>query len=129
MKSLIPVLFLFLSVGFVSAQQEVSPEITGALSKGDAASLSEWFGDHVELVVGNVNDVFSKQQAAGIVADYFRKNKVSSFQVLHRGTKDASAFVIGSLKAGNSSFRVYVLVRKTANKSFIQQLRIESTND
>jgi hypothetical protein len=129
MKTLTSVLFLLLSVGFVSAQQEVSSEITNALSKGDATTLSSYFNDNVELVIGNVNDVFSKQQATGIITDFFRKNKVSSFQVLHKGTKDASAFSIGTLKAGNNSYRVYVLVRKSASRQLIQQLRIESTND
>ena len=129
MKTLTSILFLLLSVGFVSAQQEVSGEITNALSKGDASTLSSYFNDNVELVIANVNDVFSKQQATGIITDFFKKNKVSSFQILHKGTKDASAFTIGTLKAGNNSYRVYVLVRKSATKQLIQQLRIESTND
>lgn len=129
MKTLISFLFLVSSIGLVNAQQDVSDNILGALANGDVATLSSFFNDNVELVIGSTNDVFSKQQATGIISDFFRKNKVSAFQVLHKGTKDTSAFSICTMKAGNASYRVYVLVRKTSTRQLIQQLRIESSND
>ena len=129
MKTLISFLMLICSFGIVSAQQDVSDNILNALAGGDAVTLSSFFNDNVELVVGVTNDVFSKQQATGIISDFFRRNKVSSFQVLHKGTKDTSAFSICTMKAGNASYRVYVLVRKTSTRQLIQQLRIESSND
>jgi hypothetical protein len=68
----------------VAAQSsEVPPEIISALDKGDAGKLSAYLNTNVELVVGNKNDVFSKQQASGIITDFFRTNKVSSFQYNH----------------------------------------------
>ena len=73
----------------------------------------------------NKNDVFSKPQATEIIADFFRKNKVNSFQLLHKGNKDAASFVIGTLKTSTGNFRLYVLTRKNE----IQQLRIEPSND
>lgn len=129
MKTLISFLFLVSSIGMVNAQQDVSDNILGALANGDVTTLSSFFNDNVELVIGSSNDVFSKQQATGIISDFFRKNKVSAFQVLHKGTKDTSAFSICTMKAGNASYRVYVLVRKTSTRQLIQQLRIESSND
>ena len=129
MKTLISVLFLICSVAIVNAQREVSTEILDAVAAGDAGVLSSYFNDNIELVIGSTNDVFSKQQATGIITDFFRKNKVNSFQVLHKGNKDTSAFSIGTMKAGNSTYRVYLLVRKSADRQLIQQLRIESSND
>lgn len=129
MKTLISVLFLMCSVTALHAQRDVSEDILNAIASGDAVTLSSFFNDNVELVVGSTNDVFSKQQATGIITDFFRRNKVSSFQVLHKGIKDTSAFSICTMKAGNSSYRVYVLVRRTSTRQLIQQLRIESSND
>ncbi len=129
MKTLISFIMLICSFGIVSAQQDVSDNILNALAGGDPVTLSSFFNDNVELVVGATNDVFSKQQATGIISDFFRRNKVSAFQVLHKGTKDTSAFSICTMKAGNASYRVYVLVRKTSSRQLIQQLRIESSND
>jgi hypothetical protein len=117
---------LFCASPLVDAQNsEVSTDIISALNNGDASKLSSRLNANVELVIENKNDVFSRQQAAGIIADFFRKNPVSSFQLLHKGNKDAASFAIGILKTSSGSFRVYVLTRKNE----IQQLRIEPSND
>jgi hypothetical protein len=117
---------LFCAIPLIEAQNsEVSSDIIAALNEGNASQLSAHLNANVELVIDNKNDVFSKQQAAGIIADFFRKNPVNSFQLLHKGNKDAASFAIGILKTSSGSFRVYVLTRKNE----IQQLRIEPSND
>ena len=123
--------FLMLSAlpNVVAQSSEVSSEIISALDKGDAGKLSAYLNTNVELVVGNKNDVFSKQQASGIITDFFRTNKVSSFQLLHKGNKEATSFAIGEIKTNTGNYRVYVLTRKSGNQTVIQQLRIELSND
>ena len=117
---------LLLAVPAINAQSsEVPSEIISALNDGDADQLSEYLNANVELVIDNKNDVFSKQQATGIITDFFRKNRVSSFQSLHKGNKDAASFTIGTLKTASGNYRVYILTRKNE----IQQLRIEPSND
>lgn len=133
MKTIKLVLLSFLmlcALPHVAAQSsEVPPEIISALDKGDAGKLSAYLNTNVELVVGNKNDVFSKQQASGIITDFFRTNKVSSFQLLHKGNKEATSFAIGEIKTNTGNYRVYVLTRKLGNQTVIQQLRIELSND
>jgi hypothetical protein len=117
---------LICASSIASAQNtEVPSNILTALDEGNATALSAYLNANVELVIGNQNDVFSKQQATGIIADFFRKNKVSSFELLHKGNKDAASFAIGNLKTSTGKYRVYVLTRKNE----IQQLRIETSND
>lgn len=108
---------------------EVPVEILNALKAGDAAKLSGFLNNNVELVIANNNDVFSKQQASAIVSDFFRNNKVNSFEILHQQNKDAASFAIGILRTNKGSFRVYVLTRKNDGLNLIQQLRIEPSND
>jgi len=116
----------FFVVPMMEAQSvEVPSEIISALNNGDAGKLSNYLNSNVELFIENRNDVFRKPQATEIIADFFRKNRVTSFQLLHKGNKDAASFVIGTLKTTSGSFRVYVLARKNE----IQQLRIEPSND
>ena len=133
MKSIKLVLLSFLMLcalpNVVAQSSEVSSEIITALDKGDAAKLSAYLNANVELVVGNKNDVFSKQQATGIITDFFRTNKVSSFQLLYKGNKEATSFAIGEIKTNTGNYRVYVLTRKSGNQTVIQQLRIEISND
>ncbi len=120
-------LFLFCFILFAGAPMlhsqtlEVPSAIISALNEGNAGTLSGYLNDNVELVIGSQNDVFSKQQATGIIADFFRKNRTSSFVLLHKGNKDAASFAIGTLKTSAGTYRVYVLTRKNE----IQQLRIE----
>ena|ERR1035437_8334862 len=104
---------------------EVPVEIINALNTGDASQLTGYLNTNVELFIENKNDVFSKSQSAQIITDFFRKNRVTGFQLLHKGNKDAASFVIGTLKTANGTFRLYVLTRKNE----IQQLRIEPSND
>jgi len=132
MKSLKFYIFTLLfisSAGALYAQNgEIPNEIVSALNSGDAGKLSGYLNTNVELAISNKNDVFSKQQATGIISDFFRTNHVQSFQVLHSGTKDTSSFAIGTLKTSGGSFRVYVLVRKSGGQTVIHQLRIEPSN-
>ncbi len=117
---------LFLVVPIIEAQSaEVSSEIISALNEGNTVLLSNFLNSNVELVIDNKNDVFSKLQSTSIIADFFRKNRVSSFQLLHKGNKDLASFAIGVLKTSSGNFRVYVLTRKNE----IQQLRIEPSNE
>ena len=115
-----------LAVPVMKAQSvEVPNEIISALNNGDASQLSNYLNSNVELFIENKNDVFSKSQATEIIAEFFRKNRINSFQLLHKGNKDAASFVIGTLKTTSGNFRLYVLTRKNE----IQQLRIEPSND
>ncbi|HLP04869.1 MAG TPA: DUF4783 domain-containing protein [Paludibacter sp.] len=117
---------LFCAIPMLNAQSaEVAPDIIAALDEGNSSQLSAYLNANVELVIDNKNDVFSKQQASGIIADFFRKNRVNSFQLLHKGNKDSASFAIGTLKTSTGNYRVYVLTRKNE----IQQLRIEPSND
>lgn len=121
---------IVMAMPFVSAQStDVPADILSALNSGDAGKLSAYLNSNVELVVGNKNDVYSKQQAAGIISDFFKQNRVSSFQLLHKGNKDAAGFAIGELKTSTGTYRVYILTRRVGNQPVIQQLRIESSND
>ena len=117
---------LFTAIPLLHAQsQEVPSGIISALNDGNAGSLSAYLNANVALVIGAQNDVFSKQQATGIISDFFRKNRVNGFELLHKGNKDAASFAIGTLKTTSGAYRVYVLTRKNE----IQQLRIEPSND
>jgi hypothetical protein len=126
-NQVIIVLFsLLFGLGQLQAQSsEVPSQIISALNDGNAGQLSNYLNTNVELVVEAKNDVFSKQQATGIITDFFRTKRVSGFQIIHQGNKDAASFAIGTLKTSNGNYRVYVLTRK----SIIQQLRIEPSND
>ena len=122
-------LFFGVSNVFSQTTPTVSQTAIDALNSGNAVTLSALFSNSVELIIENRSGIFSQQQANGIIADFFRRNSVTDFTVLHKGVKDASSFIIGTLRTSNGAFRVYLLIRNTENQDVIQQLRIESSND
>lgn len=133
MKTFRIILFFTLLLSYpmaASAQNSGIPgEVVAAISQGNASRLTPYLGTNVELVVGNRNDVYSKQQAVEIISDFFKRNTVTNFQVLHSGAKDTSSFAIGSLKTSSGTYRVYILTRRADSKIVIQQLRIEPSNE
>jgi len=120
---------LFITNVLQAQTTAIPPDIISSFNNGDASRLSNYLNDNVELVLGNNNNVYSKQQTLTILSDFFKKNKVNGFQVLHQGEKETSNFIIGTLKTSNDDFRVYILMRKTNNKTLILQLRIEPSNE
>jgi hypothetical protein len=108
---------------------DMTEDIISAFQNGDSKVINEYLNSNIELIIADKNDVFSKPQASVIITNFFKVNKVSSFQLLHKGKKESASFIIGSLKTNINSYRVYVLTRTPESKTVIQQLRIEPTNE
>jgi len=126
-KVLITTLLFFSLSFFCSAQtSSVNEEIIAALNKGDVTALSTRFDQQVEVAIGKETAIYKSYEARALLIEFFKTNRVQGFELLHKGNKDATTFVIGTLKTTGGSFRVYVLTR--GQFSLIQQLRIE-TND
>lgn len=126
----ITILFIltFICVNVIVAENIAIPnEIIVGFQKNRPELIVKHLNDHVELILEDKNDIYSKQQATGIITNFFMKNPVQQFQILHKGDKDNAGFLIGTLKTQNTSYRVYVFVRKTNQNTNIQQIRIEQT--
>jgi hypothetical protein len=129
-KLLFLILLFFPSLQILEAQKvNFQNEVVSAINSGNANRLSPFLGNNIELAIGNKNDIYSKQQTIEIVSDFFKRNSVVDFKILHSGNKDTSNFVIGTLKTTSSVFRVYILARQLDGKTIIQQLRIEPSNE
>ncbi|HYQ57057.1 MAG TPA: DUF4783 domain-containing protein [Draconibacterium sp.] len=134
MKKLIQIFSIILmlcgtiTVSAITLQEEKIPqEIVTGFNTGDAKMLSSYFNQNVEMVVLENDNVYSKAQAQQIVANFFSKfpPKENSFSTLHDGEKADSRYVIGKLKTEKGEFRVYFLLKKSGEKDYIHQLRIE----
>ena len=119
---------ILLFAGLIShhaAQAQIPNEIILSLKKGNAKVLSGYFNQNVELVVPGSDNVYSKAQAQQIVNNFFSSYSPESFTVIHHGGKEGAKYVIGNLVTNNGIFRVYFLLKKSEEKDYIHQLRIE----
>ncbi|MFT5053029.1 MAG: hypothetical protein ACI9FU_000239 [Granulosicoccus sp.] len=130
MKSIriLSTLILIMSMTLSTALSQHGERIDAAIRVGNSSALSEHFGPKVDLTLLSKEDSYSKAQAEQILKDFFQKNSVSDYKVIHHGSaKDGAEYFIGSLTTSGGSFRTYLLVRTENSKKRIQQLRIEAS--
>lgn len=106
-------------------QESISDEIGRALGSGDVETLYRHFDAQVELAILDQEDLYQKDEAKRIVADFFNKQKPKSFAMVHQGISKSqdSRYLIGNLNVANGQFRVYVYTKVSATKTLIQELR------
>lgn len=104
----------------------ISENIAAAIRVGNSKELAKYFAANVELVIGDKSGTYSKAQAEMMVKDFFAKNPVKDFKVMHQGnSQDNSVYTIGDYVSTGKSFRTYYLLRKSGDSHLIHQLRFE----
>jgi len=121
----IVLLTALLLVGVVVVNAQIPDEIVSSIRSGNAAKLSKYFNQNVELLVLDFECSCSKSQAQQVVNDFFVKSPPTKFTIIHQGGKGDSNYAIGSLETQNGKFRVYFLIKTINQVSFIHQFRIE----
>lgn len=120
-------LFLLLSSPVaVFSNFDIIDNVASAIRSGNSKEVAKYFDSNVEITILDKESVYSKVQAEMVLRDFFSKNPVQSFEVVHRGNSgEGSAYGIGPLKSSNQSFRVYFYVKQKGSISTIQEMRFE----
>ena len=124
MKTLVVLFSLFM---ITSIEVPNIAPITKALSEGDAATLSNYLDNSVEITVLTAQNVYDKAQATKALGDFFAKNKPRSFNAVHQGSSKGSSshYTIGDLASASGTYRVYLYYKSVGEKPVIQEIRIE----
>jgi len=126
MKLLTFTLLLLLSLSGW-AQADITPKVSEALKKGDAAGVAVYFMPQVDLALPENDKSLSKAEAQKALAGFFVQNTVKNFAVKHQGTsKLDDQYRIGVLNTGKGDFRVTFFMRKSGDVILIKQLKIET---
>jgi len=131
MKKIIPVIaFFFAASAYAVVVLGINENITAAIKLGNSKELAKYFAPNVELVIGNKSGSYSKAQAEIMVKDFFAKNPVKNYKVMHQGnSQDNSLYTIGDLTAASKNYRTYYLLRKSGDTYTIHQLRFEDKEE
>ncbi len=122
-RILLMLLFLLPLTGF--SQVSILDNVATAIKSGNSKEISRYFDNNVEITILDKESVYSKVQAEMVLRDFFAKNPVQSFELIHRGKAEGSAYAIGPLKSTNQSFRVYFYIKNKGNTQLIQEMRFE----
>ena len=108
----------------------VFTSITKYLAAGDAASLSTWFADNLDVTIITSSRNCSKKQAREILRSFFESNTPRSFEVSHKASEANKKYMIGVLNAGGERFQVTIYATAQAGDTYkIQQLNISRQTD
>lgn len=123
--------FFSLTSSALNFKLDISSDVAAAVQTGNAANVAKFFSSNVDLKILTQEDVYSKAQAELILKDFFVKNPIKSFSIIHKGTsKNGDQFAIGSYETNSGKkFRTYFLFKKEGASLTIQQLRFETQNE
>ncbi|MEQ1732971.1 MAG: DUF4783 domain-containing protein [Bacteroidia bacterium] len=123
-KNILLVLVTFSAFAFTSLGN--TDELITGFKTGNAALIANQINGNASMSLNGTNNMYSKAQAELVLKDFFEKNAVKSFTILHQGeSKDGAQYLMGSLVNANGTHRVYAYFKKVGDQTFIKELRIE----
>ena len=123
MKTGLIAIFVTLSILALRAQ----PALYEALGKGDVTGISAYFGNKVELTIGEKEAVISKEEAQAQLREFFAANPAKGYRAMHTGASkgNESNYTIGELATDTRTFRVYIYFTQEGDRRTIAELRFE----
>jgi hypothetical protein len=113
----------------IMAWADVFDDLTIPFQQGDATAIAKYFRANMDLTITTVasEDIYSSTQAEQLLHKFFSKNTPKSYTIIHRGTsKEGVKYSIATLSTiQGANYRVYMLIKTSIGKPFIQELRIE----
>ncbi|MCT4602893.1 MAG: DUF4783 domain-containing protein [Marinifilum sp.] len=121
------ILFILFSASSASSQtqNDLPKNLILAFKQGNSISLSNYFGERVELSIQDKEAIYSKPQAKQIIGKFFRDFPPTDFKKKHAGGKTGARYVTGDLLTKKGNFRVSFLLKKQNGKFIVHQLNIE----
>lgn len=115
-------LFVF-STTLVMGQNKTIQQVKLVLEVGNAHELIQYVNNKVDLNIDGEAGTYSNSQAEGVLKNFFKLNPPNSFQINHEGeSKNGLVYAIGEYKTGESSFRVWIRLKKINDQFMIHEM-------
>jgi|TARA_R110002096_G_scaffold54439_2_gene140402 hypothetical protein len=89
--------------------QDKEYPIIFALQKGSSKAISSYLGEMVEIRFDNERRDFSKSQAEIVLANFFKENPVSSFELKkERKIDNENSYLLGTYTSIDNTFSVLI---------------------
>lgn len=100
-------------------------DVVKAIKSGNAAAVSKYFDNTVQITLPEKGNSYSKSQAEIVLHDFFATHAVQDFEILHKSDSGGSQYCIGNLQTSNGTFRTTIFIKQKGDKELIQELRFE----
>ncbi|MBQ1209361.1 MAG: DUF4783 domain-containing protein [Bacteroidales bacterium] len=122
---LVLLFFVLFRAGAQSNADAVFVPIAKYLYEGDAAKLSAWFFDNVELSIDSNEYVMSRKQAFQMMTSFFEQYVPESFTIDHGASRSIVKCAVGKMVAGGEYFDVFIFVSNRGDGYKIQKLMFQ----
>ncbi|PUZ28792.1 hypothetical protein DCC81_04725 [Chitinophaga parva] len=102
-------------------------QVVSAIKAGSVSGLTPYMDNTIEINISGKSNSYSKTQAEVILKDFFAKNQVKSFEIVHQGEGGGgSRFGIGNMSTAGGTYRTYFLLQKKGASMVLNELRFET---
>ena len=131
MRKRICILFIGLCLGTVVLMaQDVLSGVATAFRNGNSEALDKYMSNGVSLVLADEKaEITSRSNVEAAICRFFSTHQVKSFDINHKGKREESGFIVGTLQTSNGIYRVNCYLKKIENNYLIYQIRIDKTNE
>ncbi|MCC5944837.1 MAG: DUF4783 domain-containing protein [Bernardetiaceae bacterium] len=107
----------------LQSEEQLTANIQTALQSGSSKELIKYLSNPVELNFGKQKASYSRAQAEFVLKDFFTKNPPNSFSYIYKGgSRDGLRYVIGKYMYAGGSYRVYILIKDSSGKHYVDTL-------
>ncbi len=97
-----------------------------AMKNGQAAGITKFFNNNVELTLLDNEGIYSKLQAEQMLKNFFIQHPPKTVNIQHRGSSAQGAkYAIAIYEATNGKFRTYIFMKDNGNGLQVNEFRIE----
>jgi Domain of unknown function (DUF4783) len=101
-------------------------DIAVAMKSGNAAQLSRYFDNRVDITLPDKSDNYSRAQAEMVIRDFFTNNSVRNFEIKYKGENSGSKYCIGTLQTKNGNYRTNLFLKQKNDKQVLQEIAFQS---
>ncbi|MCK7558902.1 DUF4783 domain-containing protein [Chitinophaga sedimenti] len=102
-------------------------DVVGAIKKSDAAGLSRYMDNSIDITIGGKSASYSKAQAEIILKDFFGKNQVKTVEVIHKvESGNGSVMAVANVASGGGNYRTTIYLMKKGNNTVLNELKFEN---
>ena len=118
-------LFLGLFVMATSFRAQPFEDVAKAIRSGDAAQISQYFDNTLEISLPDKSSSYNKSQAESVLQNFFTSNTVKDFEILHTSDNSGSQYCIGNLKTANGVYRTTIFMKQKGTRIVLLEIRFE----
>jgi hypothetical protein len=130
----LPLALLFLTVVFLSSfcRSDVFSSktididaVVVALNAGNAAQLSKYFDNRIDIGLPDKSDNYSRTQAEMIIREFFSNNGVRTFEIKYKSEKAGTNYCVGTLKTKSGDYRTTLFMKQKGDKQYLQDISFQ----